>query len=557
MSKVLLGDVAVEHKETCKGSKDGYPIVGLEHLIPEEITLTAWDEGSENTFSKMFRKGNVLFGRRRAYLKKAAVAPFDGICSGDITVIEAKPDRILPELLPFIIQNDDLFDFAVGKSAGSLSPRVKWEHLKNYEFELPDMEKQKELAELLWAMDNTKKSYQKLIVATDELVKSQFMEQFGDATTNPKGLPTALIRDVAECYAGATPSTKVAAYWDDATIPWMSSGEVHNGRVSATEKKISQAGYDSCSTKMVPANSVVIALAGQGKTRGTVAITEIELCTNQSLCCIIPNSSVMSDYLYYHLKLRYEEMRNLAGIAEGRGGLNLKLIQGIRILVPSKADQEEFIALAQQSDKSQFFGEFEEKRQSFNTCSLIAACKNDDDIKCGPFGTQLKQSEYMEEGIPVWGIPQVNAAFSIPADTYVDAEKALQLSPFLIQSDDIAMSRKGNIGQCALYPADYAPGIIASDVLRIRPDKTKLLPSFLMCQFHYSSNVVNQIEMVGNGQIMKGINVTKLKNITIYIPPMELQEQFAAFVQQSDKSKLLISRLEEFTLMDYRGHGKM
>ena len=180
MNKVLLGDVAVEHKETCKGSKDGYPIVGLEHLIPEEITLTAWDEGSENTFSKMFRKGNVLFGRRRAYLKKAAVAPFDGICSGDITVIEAKPDRILPELLPFIIQNDDLFDFAVGKSAGSLSPRVKWEHLKNYEFKLPDMEKQKELAELLWAMDNTKKSYQKLIAATDELVKSQFMEQFSD-----------------------------------------------------------------------------------------------------------------------------------------------------------------------------------------------------------------------------------------------------------------------------------------------------------------------------------------------------------------------------------------
>ena len=354
MSKVFLGDVAVEHKETCKGSKDGYPIVGLEHLIPEEVTLTAWDEGSENTFSKKFRKGNVLFGRRRAYLKKAAVAPFDGICSGDITVIEAKTDRILPELLPFIIQNDDLFDFAVGKSAGSLSPRVKWEHLKNYEFELPDMDKQKELAELLWAMDNTKKSYQKLIAATDELVKSQFMEQFGDATTNPKGLPTALIRDVAVCYAGATPSTKVAAYWDDATIPWMSSGEVHNGRVSATEKKISQAGYDSCSTKMVPANSVVIALAGQGKTRGTVAITEIELCTNQSLCCIIPNSSVMSDYLYYHLKLRYEEMRNLAGIAEGRGGLNLKLIQGIRILVPSKADQEEFIAFARQSDKSKF-----------------------------------------------------------------------------------------------------------------------------------------------------------------------------------------------------------
>lgn len=176
MSKVKLGEVAIEHKETCRENKDGYPVVGLEHLVPEEVTLTAWDEGCDNTFTKMFRKGNVLFGRRRAYLKKAAVAPFDGICSGDITVIEAIQDRILPELLPFIIQNDDLFDFAVGKSAGSLSPRVKWEHLKNYEFELPDMDKQRELAELLWAMNATKKSYQKLIAATDELVKSQFIE---------------------------------------------------------------------------------------------------------------------------------------------------------------------------------------------------------------------------------------------------------------------------------------------------------------------------------------------------------------------------------------------
>lgn len=179
MPKVLLGDVARERKETNKGDKSGLPIVGLEHLTPEEITLTAWNEDSENTFTKVFHKGDVLFGRRRAYLKKAAVAPFDGICSGDITVIEAIPEHILPELLPFIIQNDALFDFAVEKSAGSLSPRVKWEHLRNYEFELPDMDKQRELAELLWAMDATKKSYQELIAATDELVKSQFMEQFG------------------------------------------------------------------------------------------------------------------------------------------------------------------------------------------------------------------------------------------------------------------------------------------------------------------------------------------------------------------------------------------
>lgn len=180
MSRVHLGDVAIEHKETCKEDKSMYPIVGLEHLTPEQITLQNWDLNTENTFTKVFRKGNILFGRRRAYLKKAAVAPFDGICSGDITVIEAKEDKIIPELLPFVIQNDDLFDFAVGKSAGSLSPRVKWTHLQNYEFELPDKQKQHELAKVLWAIEDTRKSYQQLIKRTDELVKSKFGKEMCD-----------------------------------------------------------------------------------------------------------------------------------------------------------------------------------------------------------------------------------------------------------------------------------------------------------------------------------------------------------------------------------------
>jgi type I restriction enzyme S subunit len=178
---------------------------------------------------------------------------------------------------------------------------------------------------------------------------------FGDTKDNPKQLPIVAIGDIAECYAGATPSTAVEPYWEDGTIPWMSSGEVHSGRVYETEKKISQLGYDSCSTKMVPEHSVVIALAGQGKTRGTVAVTEIELCTNQSLCCIIPDKSVLSDYLFYHLKLRYEELRQLSGVAEGRGGLNLKLIQGVNILKPDLDAQHRFAAFAEAADKSKFY----------------------------------------------------------------------------------------------------------------------------------------------------------------------------------------------------------
>ncbi|GHU89280.1 hypothetical protein FACS1894202_07090 [Clostridia bacterium] len=173
--RVKLGDVAVESREKHKGSQRGVPIVGLEHLTPEDVNLTAWDVDSENTFTKRFSKGQVLFGRRRAYLKKAAVAPCDGICSGDITVIAAKPDSLAPELLPFIIQNDRFFDFAVEKSAGSLSPRAKWEHLRELEFDLPPIDEQHRLAEVLWTFDETRQAYKKLIKLTDELVKSQFV----------------------------------------------------------------------------------------------------------------------------------------------------------------------------------------------------------------------------------------------------------------------------------------------------------------------------------------------------------------------------------------------
>ncbi|MBO7618622.1 MAG: hypothetical protein J6T22_15650, partial [Bacteroidales bacterium] len=176
MAMVKLGDVAIEKRETWTGSTQGVPIIGLEHLVPGEITLSSWDSDTDNTFSKMFRKDQVLLGRRRVYLKKAVIAPFDGICSGDITVIEAIPGKISPRLLPFIIQNERFFDYAIQGSAGSLSPRVKWEHLKDYEFNLSDYEEQESLANKLWSALKLKESYHALLLATDEMVKSRFIE---------------------------------------------------------------------------------------------------------------------------------------------------------------------------------------------------------------------------------------------------------------------------------------------------------------------------------------------------------------------------------------------
>lgn len=356
MSKVKLGDVAIEHKETCKGSKDGYPIVGLEHLVSEEVTLTAWDEGNDNTFTKMFRKGNVLFGRRRAYLKKAAVAPFDGICSGDITVIEAIPDRILPELLPFIIQNDELFDFAVGKSAGSLSPRVKWEHLKNYEFELPDMDKQRELAELLWAMDATKKSYQKLIAATDELVKSQFIDMFGAPLSNEKGWPLKRIGDLFSLISrGKQPS-----YVDHSSVRVVNQACIYWDRFNFENVKY----HDSQSGKKtlpVKKDCILINSTGTG-TLGRCNVfpelTDGYVYVVDSHVTVLAESHDVNAYFFKCFLQREDVQKKIyAECVNGSTNqieLSKEKLSDVLLVVPPMERQEQFAAFVRQSDKSKF-----------------------------------------------------------------------------------------------------------------------------------------------------------------------------------------------------------
>lgn len=152
---VKFGDVVFEPKESTNNPvKDGIEhVVGLEHIDTENIHLNNSASIEESTtFSKRFAVGDVLFGRRRAYLKKAAQASFNGICSGDITVFRAK-ENLMPELLPFIVNNEKFFDYAIKHSAGGLSPRVKFKDLANYEFLLPPKDQQSKLSELLWAID--------------------------------------------------------------------------------------------------------------------------------------------------------------------------------------------------------------------------------------------------------------------------------------------------------------------------------------------------------------------------------------------------------------------
>lgn len=244
----------------------------------------------------------------------------------------------------------------------------------------------------------------------------------------------------------------------------------------------------------------------------------------------------------------------------GKLPINLRPVEEQRQIATTLDKIDDLIAKRrQQLDKldelvkSRFiemFGDLADPACDWPQSKLTEVCADPDDIKCGPFGTQLNKAEYRHEGVALWEIPQINAQFRVEPTHYLDFDKAAELDAYSIIPGDIAMSRKGNVGQCAVFPCDYMPGIIHSDVLRIRVDSGKMVPIFMMYQLHYSGTVKRQIEQVSSGAIMAGINVTKLKSIMVHLPPLELQEQFADFVTQIDKSKLAIQKsLEKLEIL--------
>jgi type I restriction enzyme S subunit len=338
-----LGDITRESRETFKGDKTGIPIVGLEHLIPQELTFSAYDVDTDNTFTKMFHKGQILFGRRRAYLKKAAVAEFDGICSGDITVIEAIPGKVDKDLLPFIIQNDALFDYAVSRSAGGLSPRVKWEQLSDYEINLPPIEDQKVLADKLWAAYRLKEGYKKLLCATDKMVKSQFIEMFGEVEMKPF---------VDVCINKGEYGSNSPADDYDGNIRYVRITDItEEGNLNSlvvSPRKVEE-------KYMLLRDDLLFARTGNtvGKTylhksgRMIFAGYLIRYRLNKKL--MLPQFA----FAYTHTNQYYDWVEKIKKVG-AQPNISAAQYDSMPIPVPSMAKQIEFVAIARQADKSKF-----------------------------------------------------------------------------------------------------------------------------------------------------------------------------------------------------------
>lgn len=349
MTRVRLGDVAREVRKRTFESSD-LPTVGLEHLDSGEVELTRWNEGVETTFTKEFEKGQVLFGRRRAYLHKAVVAPFDGVCSGDITVIAAG-DGLSPRLLPFIIQNDALFKHAVEKSAGSLSPRVKWQGLAEFEIELPGIQAQEGLADVLWAAQETKRRYKRLLATCDDVVKSQFVEMFGDPSTLIGRWTVSRLDGFTQIITGNTPSRKHPEYYGEGT-EWIKTDNIVNSVITTAAEQLTTVGREKA--RIAPAGSILMAcIAGSVNSIGKVGLLDREAAFNQQINAIVPGDKVDARFLLTMLSLSKAYLCSNVN-QQLKGILNKSTLSAKQFPVPPLPLQQEFADFATSVDKSKF-----------------------------------------------------------------------------------------------------------------------------------------------------------------------------------------------------------
>lgn len=350
MPRVSLGDVAREVKQRAPEGA-ACPSVGLEHLDPDEIELSRWNEDGENTFTKSFSRGQVLFGRRRAYLRKAAVAPFDGVCSGDITVIEAR-ETLSPRLLPFIIQNEALFKHAVSNSAGSLSPRVKWQSLAQFEFNLPARDQQEKLADLLWAAQDTRNHYKQLLSICDDVIKSQFVEMFSDG-----GFPRRSLSSLSTSMQNGLSPSKAGIH--RAKVLTLSA--ITQGSFDESAWKEGAFKDDPSLDKRVSGGCYYVCRGNGNRSlvgTGEFAPSSIpDLVFPDTMIEVrVKQGEVLPAYLTIAWKQPFtrDQIERSAKTTNGTYKINQKALGEVEIPVPPLSLQQEFASFVAQVDKSKF-----------------------------------------------------------------------------------------------------------------------------------------------------------------------------------------------------------
>ena len=314
---------------------------------------------------RLFKKETILLPKSGAstLLNHRVMLTIDSYVSSHLATIYRNEKIVLAKYLFYFLSQFDVNELIPDKSY----PSLKVTEIAKIKIPIPPLETQQKIVKILDKFTELEATLEATLEAELALRKRQYQyyrdflldfdNQIGGGIADGyKGrLKDVVWKTLGEVckkiYSGGTPKTGQSEYWENGTIPWMSSGEVNLGTIYATQKFISDAGLKNSSAKFVPENSIVMALAGQGKTRGKVARTRISLTTNQSLAALVFNTNMVNpDYAYHFLNTQYEKLREISSGEGVRGGLNLQMISNYKIPIPPLPEQEKIVAILDKFD---------------------------------------------------------------------------------------------------------------------------------------------------------------------------------------------------------------
>ena len=360
------------------------------------------------------------------------------------------------------------------------------------------------------------------------------------------------IGDVCSLMTGGTPSRTRPEYFENGSIKWLVSGDINQNEIFDCEGRITEEAMKSSNTKILPLNSVMIALNGQGRTRGSVALLRTEAACNQSLVSISPlnSSELLPEFLFHNLRMRYQELRRMTGDdGNDRRGLNMSLIRDILIPLPSLERQHVIVKkLNYAVSEINLLEEIHAKRNrdflanlfdTFRDSLLTSACSNSPSIEFGevgnfvrgPFGGSLKKSMFKQSGIAVY---EQQHAINDTFDSFryfVDDDKYQEMKRFEVHINDLIMSCSGTYGKIAVLPEGSPRGIINQALLKITPYKG------VRSQFikHWMQSSLFQEELkkdIGGAALQNVPSVAKMKSIKIRLPDERTQMETIEKLEQ-------------------------
>jgi len=358
------------------------------------------------------------------------------------------------------------------------------------------------------------------------------------------------IKDFAEVITGGTPSTTVKEYWENGNIPWLNSGELNEDIVVKSDNYITKFGLEKSAARLMPKDSILIALTGA--TTGVVGYLTIEACANQSVTGILPSNRHNSKYLYYYLKSIREKV-----LSDSYGGAQKHISQGyvkdLEIPLPPLPIQKRIAEILDAADalrrKDQellrkydelaqaifidMFGDPVKNEKGFAKIKLGKCLEN---IQIGPFGTQLHESDYIKNGIPLINPMHIGDLKIKPNHNYsISEEKYLDLPQYHLKVNDVILGRRGEMGRCAIVTEVQGKCLCGTGSLFLTVNKELLDPLFLVYVLSRKTTKI-ALENVSAGTTMANLNKNIISDFEIILPGIEKQKDFVNAIKMSELS---------------------